>query len=44
MVVVFCLTFRSGSNVYDKAIVSLFPEISVQDEVIDDIEWYRLSN
>lgn len=30
--------FRSGSNVYDKAIVSLFPENPVQDEIIDDIE------
>ncbi|XP_022175308.1 GATOR complex protein DEPDC5 isoform X1 [Myzus persicae] len=29
---------RSGSNVYDKAIVSLFPENPVQDEIIDDIE------
>ncbi|XP_060856853.1 GATOR complex protein Iml1 isoform X2 [Metopolophium dirhodum] len=29
---------RSGSNVYDKAIASLFPENPVQDEIIDDIE------
>ncbi|CAI6354849.1 unnamed protein product [Macrosiphum euphorbiae] len=29
---------RSGSNVYDKSIASLFPENPVQDEIIDDIE------
>lgn len=34
------LMFRSGSNVYDKAIVSLFPENPVQDEIIDNIERY----
>lgn len=40
-VLLYC--FRPGSKVYDKAIISLFPENYIPDDISDDSDGYKIN-